>query len=367
MKKYLVFGLSEQLGGVESFLMNYISKMMDDDNVFEFIVFEGIPEYIKNSAIKDCKMYVVNKRIKKPVSYYRQLTKILQEGNYDIVWYNVCTLSDITLLKLAKKYQVPCRIVHSHNGSNMGGGIVAYLHERNRNIIMNYASDYFACSNVAAVFMFPDDIVKSKKVKIIKNAIDTKKYQYNKDIRENMRNQLGISKQLLIGHVGRFHFQKNHKFILRIFEEVLKKQKDAKLLLIGNGELKEEFCKKMEEKGITDSIIMLENRSDVNCLMQAMDVFLFPSLFEGLPISLVEAQAADLPCVISDTISEEVLLTDKIEMLSLDDSAEKWAEHIIEKSINVDRIDETNVLKKKGYDIGQNAIELKQYMWLISR
>lgn len=159
---------------------------------------------------------------------------------------------------------------------------------------------------------------------------------------------------------------KKHKFILEIFEEVLKKQADAKILLIGNGELKEGFCKEAEEKGIIKSIIMLENRSDVNNLMQAMDVFVFPSLFEGLPISLVEAQAADLPCVISDTISEEILLTDKMRMMSLDDSAEKWAGIIIEKNKNIDRIDVSNILKKKGYDIEQNAIELKQYMWKIS-
>ena len=366
MKKYLVFGLSEQLGGVESFLMNYISKMMDENNVFEFIVFDDIPGYIRNSAIRECKMHVVNKRIKKPLSYYIQLKKILQEGNYDIVWYNVCTLSDITLIKLAKKYHVPCRIVHSHNGSNMGGKIVAYLHEKNKKKIINYASDFFACSNVAADFMFPTDIIKDGKVIIIKNAIDTNKYKYNKEIREDMRRQLGISNELLIGHVGRFHFQKNHKFILEIFEEVLKKQADAKILLIGNGELKEGFCKEAEEKGIIKSIIMLENRSDVNNLMQAMDVFVFPSLFEGLPISLVEAQAADLPCVISDTISEEILLTDKMRMMSLDDSAEKWAGIIIEKNKNIDRIDVSNILKKKGYDIEQNAIELKQYMWKIS-
>ncbi|MGF0101179.1 glycosyltransferase [Bariatricus sp. SGI.019] len=363
-RKYLVFGISSQLGGVESFLMNYISKMMDEENVFEFVIFDKVPDFIKISDVNKCKMHIVPKRTNNLLLYYKKLIKILREGKFDIIWYNVCTLSDITLLKLAQKQDVPCRIVHSHNGANMGGIINEFLHNYHKKVVEKYATEFFACSNVAAEFMFPSNIIETEKTIIIKNAIDTSKYQYNAKTRSKVRESLGIKSQLLIGHVGRFHFQKNHRFILDIFNEILRRKKNVKLLLIGKGELKEQFIEQAEEKGVLQNIIMLEDRTDVNELMQAMDVFLFPSLFEGLPISLIEAQTADLPCVISDTISEEVIITEKICALSLNDSSEMWAAKVLRCAENQKRENRSDLVRRKKFDISENAEELKRYLEL---
>lgn len=362
MKRYLIFGFSSQRGGVESCLMNYISNMMGEERTFEFIVFDEVPEYLQKTPFKECETHIIPKRTKNPVKYYNKLKEILHKGQYDVLWYNVCTLSDITLLKMAKREKVPCRIVHSHNGANMGGKLVEFLHNKHKKIIERYATDFFACSKVAAEFMFPESLIEKAEVKIVKNAINTKEYKFSKKIRGKVRDSLGLTSQLLIGNVGRFHFQKNHKFILDIFVEVIKKRKDARLLLIGSGELKEEFCKSAKEKKVLSNIFMLENRSDVNELLQAMDVFLFPSLFEGLPVSLIEAQTADLPCVIADTISKEVLITEGNLALSLEDSAEIWAKEIIEKGNNRKRTDMTAVMKNHGYDIYENAKLLVNYI-----
>lgn len=362
MKRYLIFGFSSQRGGVESCLMNYISNMMGEECTFEFIVFDKIPEYLQNAPFKECKMHIIPKRTNNPVKYYNKLKQILRKGRYDVLWYNVCTLSDITLLKIAKRENVPCRIVHSHNGANMGGKLVGFLHNKHKKIIEKYATDFFACSKVAAEFMFPESLSEKGEVKIINNAINTGEYKFSKKVRAKVRDSLGLTSQLLIGNVGRFHFQKNHKFILDIFAEVLKKKEDARLLLIGSGELKDEFCKSAKEKKVLSNIFILENRSDVNELLQAMDVFLFPSLFEGLPLSLIEAQTADLPCVISDTISDEVLITDRNLVLSLKDSAERWAKEVIEKGNDGNRTDMTAVMKSHGYDIYENAKLLINYI-----
>lgn len=336
--------------------------MMNKEDVFEFLIFDEIPYFVKASEISKCKMHVIPKRTKNPIIYYRKLKEILTTGQYDVIWYNVCTLCDITLLKIAKKQKVPCRVVHSHNGANMGGKLVAFFHAINKRIIERYATDFWACSNVAANFMFPPKVIEEKGVKIVKNAIDSENYQYDSSIREKKRNMMNISSELVIGHVGRFHFQKNHQFILKIFEEIVKRDNNTKLLLVGNGELKKQFCEKAKEKGIYQHIIILENRTDVNELLQAMDVFLFPSLFEGLPISLIEAQAASLPCVISDTISEEVLITNENVILSLKDPIKKWAECVLESGYGSKRVNQVEVLKAKGYDINENAKHLKDYI-----
>ena len=359
MKKYLVFGLSSQLGGVESFICNYVGNMMDKNNRFEFVVFDRIPDYFEKTVLSGSKCYIVSSRTKNPFIFYRQLCNIVKNGNYDVLWYNVCTLSDITLVKICTKYRVSRRIVHSHNSENMGGKLVGALHEYHKNIISKYATDFFACSNEAAVFMFPKNV---RNVKIINNAIIAEKYRYNEMIRANVRDKLKVENEILIGHVGRFHMQKNHVFIIEVFRRVIEIDKTVKLMLIGDGELKNQIVRLAQKYGILNNIIFLEKRMDVNELMQAMDVFLFPSVFEGLGLALIEAQASDLPCVIADTIPKDAILTDRVDVLSLKDSVDKWARTILSAAKKKDRRDQSTLLSEKGYDIKENANKLKLYL-----
>lgn len=361
MKKYLIFGISSRMGGVESFVINYVSAIQDKDNHFELILFDTIPDFLEKTPLRACKKHVVPSRTKNPILFYLGMKKILKEGNYDILWYNVCTLSDITLLKLAKKYWVPTRVVHSHAAANMAGKLVGILHEKHKKELEKYATDYFACSQMASEFMFPKTVLDKKVVQIINNAINAKKYSYNELIRENARKSLGIKEELLVGHVGRFHFQKNHAFLIEVMKHVIRMDRAVKLLLVGEGELKKQIIAQVKQAGIEKNVIFLEKRTDINELMQAMDVFVFPSIVEGLGLVLVEAQAADLPCVLSDTIPNEVYLTSKLFPMSLSDSAEKWAVTILQSAKDKKRVNQYPLVLQKGFDIYDNAEQLKEY------
>ena len=356
MKKCLVFGLSSQYAGVESFIFNYIENMerINENIKFEFLLFDKIPEYLSASFLESHEVHIVPTRTMKPIAYYNGLKQIIKKGHYDIIWYNVCTLSDITLLKVAKKYGVSCRIVHSHNSENMGGKIAGILHNIHKREIEKVATHFFACSRVAGEFMFPEKVSKNE-MKVVKNAIPVKKYIFDLGIRKRIREILGIRDELVIGHIGRFHFQKNHDFILDVFDELLSLHANSKLLLIGEGPLKQNIIDKSKNLKIYDKIIFLEKRADVHELLQAMDVFIFPSRFEGLGIALIEAEASDLPCVIADTIPREARLINKIKVLSLDKSPVVWAKTVLEASKKSIRNSQEDIFKEKGYDVTLNA------------
>lgn len=363
MKKFLILGISSQLGGVETFIFNYVENMkkQGNDDKYDFVVFDRLPAFVESSPLCQDKFHIIPSRISNPFGYYKGLKEILIKNQYDILWYNACTLSDITLLKMAKKYNVPCRIIHSHNSENMGGKVVGLLHTFHKKQIGKVANEFFACSENAGNYMFPKTICKER-MRIIKNAINVEKYQYSETVRFSKRQELGIEKELLIGNVGRFHFQKNHEFIIDIFKKVLKRQKNAKLLLIGNGELKDLIARKIERLQISNNVIFLENRNDVNELLQAIDVFLMPSLFEGLPFALIEAQASDLPCVISENISKEAIITDSVCSLSLEEKPEVWANNIINSTEKHVRKSQVSLFRERGFDISYNAKQIIEYL-----
>lgn len=352
--------MSAQRGGVESFLMNYVGNMMDEENVFEFVFFDSVPSFFPDSVVGSCRYFVVPSRTKNWWKFYKGLRAIVRTGGYDVLWYNACTLSDITLVKLAAKYQVPCRIVHSHNSENMGNKLAGILHNIHKKQIGAYTTECFACSEGAAAFMFPQG---TKDIRIINNAIVAENYRFDVAVRQRIREELGLKEELLVGHVGRFHMQKNHVFLIEVFQNVVQKNPSAKLLLVGDGGLKEQIRQMAKERGIIDHIIFLEKRTDVNALLQAMDVFLFPSLFEGLALALTEAQAADLPCVVADTIPEAAILTEKVSVVPLERPAEEWADRVLESAARyADRKDQSGLIRQKRYDIAENAELLKQYI-----
>lgn len=363
MKRFLIFGISSQLGGVETFILNYVEKLKEESKEykFDFVVFDKVPKFIKSTHLSEDIFYIIPNRVKNPVGYYLGLKAILTNKKYDVLWYNACTLSDITLLKIAKKDKIPCRIIHSHNSENMGGKIVGLLHGLHKKEIDKVATHFFACSVEAGKYMFPEKICKEK-MRIIKNAIIVENYQYNATVRTNKRKELGVNEELLIGNIGRFHFQKNHDLLINIFEKVLKKNVSSKLVLIGNGELKDRIVKKTEMMGIRDKVIFLEDRKDINELLQAMDIFLMPSLFEGLPFALVEAQAADLPCVISDTISQEALIIDNIIQVGLNEKPDVWADIILKIGQKRNRKSQLELFREKGFDISYNSKQIIEYL-----
>lgn len=354
MKKILIYGLSNMYGGVEAFILNYVNHLPENKYTVELIVMNRTPQYLGEKLKREVKIHYVPERIKNPLGYNCRVNEIVKKGNYDILWCNFCTLSDITWLKAAKKYGIPVRIAHSHNSENMGNKLVLISHLQHKKIISKYVTHFFACSDVAGEFMFGDNIVKQNNYCLINNAIETDKYSYNENIRMKTRLDLKISDKIVITNVGRFHFQKNHSFLVNVFSEFYKKYPTSVLLLIGDGELMEEVKNQVKKLGLTDCVMFLGNRGDVDQLMQAADLLLMPSRFEGFPVSAIEAQASGLPCLFSDTITTQVKITESVKFESLEAPLEKWVEDM-EELLKEHRKDTRAQIISAGYDIEENA------------
>ena len=221
-------------------------------------------------------------------------------------------------------------------------------------------SDYnLACSDLAAQFMFPPQILKEKNFTVIKNAIDVEKYRFSEEVRLEYRKKLKMENKLIIGHIGRFMPQKNHKFLIDIFAEIYKKRSDAVLVLIGNGELLDEIKEYVEKKQLKNAVCFYGTTNEVPQILQAFDCFLLPSFYEGLPVVGVEVQASGLPFVLTDTITKEVDFSDLVNYLSLEDEPEKWADCVIKCSeLKRNRSKYPDIVKEAGFDISEETKKL---------
>ncbi len=299
----------------------------------------------------------------KVFQYQKWLKKVLREGNYQIVHSHINALS-IFPLRAAKRTRVPIRIAHSHSTTNKV--------EWKKNLLKNalkpfskvYATHYFACTEHAGRWLFGDETFDKGEVFILNNAIDTSKFKYNPEIRVQKREELGISDDnLVIGHIGRFVQQKNHNFLIDIFNEVYKQQNNSILLLAGQGPLKGEVEDKVNNLGLKNVVKFLGQRDDVNELYQVFDAFLLPSLYEGLGVVLIEAQCACLPCICSDLVPNDVKVTRNVNFLSLDTGPKLWYQTLVRNSV-IDRLSETtkciDSITRSGYDIKKEVKELER-------
>ena len=263
-------------------------------------------------------------------------------------------------LKIAKECGIKVRLAHSHQAFMAETIKAKLIRLLVTPITKMYATDLFACGNDAAQWMWGKKDYKSGHVHIMTNAIDIKNFEFSESTRQEMRKVLGIENKFVIGNVARFSYQKNHKFLIDIFQELKSKNKDAVLLLVGGGELEKEIKSKVELFDLEDSVFFLGIRNDVPRLMSAMDAFVLPSYFEGLPVTLVEAQAAALPSYVSNAITKEVGITDYIKYISISSSPSEWAEKILEAN-EFERKDNYDLISKGGYNIEKESNEM--YRW----
>lgn len=347
--------------GVEAVVTNYYKYIDKNKFQFDFICCEGstnIPyEEIESQGGK----IIIVPSYKKVFSYHKKLKKVLKEGKYKIVHSHINVLSFFSLFA-AKKAGVSVRIAHSHSSSNKK--------EKTRNIIKKilknfskiYATDYMCCSEYAGRWLFGNKEYDQNKVYLLNNAIDLDRFKYDEKIREYKRKELGIEgKKLVIGNIGRFVEQKNHRFLIDIFNELHKLEKESILVLAGQGPLEEEIKEKVNELNLNDCVKFLGQRSDANELYQAFDVFLLPSLYEGLPVVGVEAQASGLLCVFSDEMTKETKVLDTSTFMSLNQTSQQWAKSIIDLSKNKIRVDSLEEMTKKGFNIKQEINKLEEY------
>ena len=344
--------------GVESVIMNYYRHLDHSKVQFDFICDEDSTRIPYNEIKKlGGRVFLVPKYQNLP-KYLKALEKLFKENQYRIVHSNINTLS-VFPLYAAKKAGVPIRISHSHSTSNPK--------EWKRNLIKNilrpfskcYATDYFACSELAGRYLFGNKAFDRGEVKIIHNAIDVDKFKFDEVARKKLRKELGIKDStVVIGHVGRFVQQKNHAFLVDVFKEYHKKNPDSKLLLIGSGPLEDEIKKKVERLGLKNSVLFLGQRDDTNKLYSVMDIFCLPSLYEGLGIVGIEAQTAGLSCVFSDEIPDDIKITDSIKFIKLTDKLKIWSDEVT-KIVNSKRPSTKSDKYTKDYNIEKAVTSLE--------
>lgn len=343
-------------GGLETMLMNYYRHIDRNKVQFDFLVHRDFEaDYDQEILDLGGRIYHVSRLVPWSRFYRTELKKFFHEHpEYQIVHVHQDCLSSVAL-QCAKECGVPVRIAHSHSSGAVKD--IKYpikLHYMKQ--IPKYATHMFACGKQAGDWMF-----SGNEYRIIRNAIDVEKYQYSADIDKRVRLEFGLGEKMIVGHVGNFTAAKNHMFLLDMFQEVLKKREEARLLLVGGGEGMNPVREKAKNLGIQDRIIFTGVRSDVNRLMQAMNVFVFPSLYEGLPVTMIEAQASGLPCIISDHVSDECIVSrGLVSGMPLEESPARWAECILQQS---DRRHENHrkEIQEAGYDISTAAKKLEKF------
>ena len=347
-------------GGAETMIMNLYRNINKEKVQFDFVVHtEKHCDYEGEVLGMGGKIYSFPKyRGVNTLQYIKAWKEFFHNHlEHQIVHGHMRSTASI-YLAIAKRHQ-RYTVVHSHNVSS-GKGISAIVKDVLQ-FPLRYIADYFfACSITAGEWLFGERIVKGKKFEVLPNAIEAKKYIYDETIRKRVRKELKIEDKIVIGHIGRFHPQKNHTFLIDLFEQVNLKSKQFVLLLIGEGELKENIQALVKEKKLQEDVLFLGMREDVNEILQAMDIFLFPSLYEGLGIVTIEAEAADLPVVCSTNVPSDVALTEKIQFLSLDDM-EAWIKVIESHTKLKERKNNLVIIQEAGYDIQSTTEKLEQF------
>ncbi len=357
-----------QAGGITTLILS-ICEQLDRRKVnFDYLVYRDQEEFgdSRVKALGGRKLIAdntgaPNKMMKFLWKFFRTW-KVLKKEGADIFHMNVSTPYDCLMGLAAKLAGMKIVILHSHNSHLKKSGLGHQVFQGICRSLLPVCGDYyFACSDLAGKFLYGKAL--QKKVIYVKNGIHTEEFRFQDEVRKKMRKEYSLRDELIIGTVGRFCRQKNQKFLLEIFAEILSVCPSTRLLLIGQGELEEELMAQAEDLGILQSLIHIPSTDKVKEFLCMMDVFLLPSLFEGLPVVGVEAQASGLPCLFSNRITKEVRLTDRAYFLALEHSAEEWARCTISaaKKAREHRSGYADQVRAAGYDIKDIAEWLQEF------
>ena len=342
-------------GGVAKLLYDYYRHMDHSKIRFDFMIYNFYDEGIYEKPLREmgCHIYKLPTYTENPDECTKMQEKVISEGNYDVI-HTHFGIGGFRILKIAKKYNIPKRIVHSH---------IAYepysLKTKMANVVKRalnkyYATDLLACGIDAGKFMWGNSAVVHEKVFIMKNAIDTNKFAFSSDIRRNKRIELEVEGKLVIGVVGRLSEQKNYPFLFKVYQDILKQREDVELVVIGRGLEEEKIHTLARTMGVYEKIKFLGVRNDVPELLNAFDIFLLPSLYEGLPVVLVEAQANGVYEIVSDKVTHEMNISDLIHYLPIEGetAVQKWSKAICDYIDNTNKRENyADMVTESGYDI----------------
>lgn len=355
MKKILVGYIKDgKSSGIDKYLLNFLNSVSSQGFQIDFLTNHIDIELKKKLSAFGSALFEIP-TLRHPVQQYHITRKILENGKYDIAYFNISTTLNGLGAIAAKRSHVKKVVIHSHSSGNdcenrWKRKFLDFLNSVGKLLLYRTATDYLACSTKAGLWLYPKKIVNSKKFSLIFNAVDTNLFRYNEEIRLIYREQMDLANKFVVGHIGNFCYQKNHKFLLEIFSGLVQMRPNSVLLLVGNGPEFEMIEKKIKMMHLEKNVRLLGVRDDVSHLLQAMDAFVLPSNFEGLPIVAVEAQASGLKCFLSDVITSEIGITDLVHFISLKKPAEYWDDKINQESYNYDRSCYAEKVDLCGYD-----------------
>jgi glycosyltransferase involved in cell wall biosynthesis len=347
--------------GLQTFIMN-VYRTIDRSTIqFDFLTRDHNGDYAEEIRSLGGKVYEIQGRKLGYFGYQKAIRLFFKQhaAEYSAVHMHLSLLFLSSILIYPKQYGIKVRILHSHSSSFIGPLTYRIAHYLEKPFVRYLATDYFGCSDKAIDWMYKYTGVRKKAI-IVKNGIDAGRFKYNLQIREKVRNMLSLGDCQVLGHVGRFSKVKNHEFIIDVFNSYHNSWPNSKLVLVGDGELMPYIKQKAKSLGLGECVIFLGSRRDISEILQALDFFIMPSLYEGLPVSLVEAQCSGLPILASDTISSEAKLTDNLYFYSLENSPDLWAERVHDILEHFTRRDTSRIIVNQGFDIGQTTEFLKK-------
>lgn len=361
--KILQFPIANSRGGMTQYALTNWEWMDKDKFECDFVTMNKHIDFEDEVLATGSKIFNISCYAEdNKAQFIKEFDKILNAG-YDIVHLHTKQWKSFLMEEICKKHHIPQVIVHAHNtgidtADPVKRSVEERLHEKiKREFNIAMATDFWSCSRMAADFLFGEQIPLNR-VKIMPNAIELEKFKYKQDVRDEYRKKFDLDNCYTIGHVGRFVYQKNHQFLLQVFQALLQSEENAKLILLGEGELFLEVRRQAKHMNIEDKVLFLGRRDDINNWYQAMDVFCLPSKFEGLPISMIEAQAAGLPCVGSVEITEEIEITNHVVRLPFD--IEIWKKQLLNYR-NITRKDNQMPLTNAGYDIKRQIKVIEKF------
>lgn len=361
MINILMFGMSSYPGGIESYIVNtFCNDVVSKQVHIDFIAYEDKLAYENEIRKFGYSIIYVPHLKKKPMRYWKSIKHVISQNHYDCVYVNMLTAANVLPVKLARKFGAKEIIIHAHANSTIKGVIRRALHIANKKYCNKTVTLRLACSQEAADWLY-DKNINDSPIVVIPNAINTKRFSFSETSREEIRNKYNIQKtELLLGSVGRLGPEKNNQFMIEILQSMIEKGMDAKLLLVGDGTMKEQLILQSGNLGLRERVILAGTCSNTEDYYSAFDVFLFPSQFEGFGISALEAQSCGLLCLCSDQLSKELNVSGKAVFLPINSGVECWV-NAIEQLGNkpFDRAEMNMCIKNSDYSVEkQNEIIL---------
>lgn len=359
MKKValVVSGLSS--GGVETFILNFFKEINRVENYDKYIITHNKPSNDVKNKFENLGFTIFTVPSKKESVYknVKSINEIFKNNKFDIVHSHMAK-SNFIIMKLAKKNNVPVRIAHSHQSMKIDGKLKQKIYKIIQFLNRKYANIFLGCSEAALIYGFGERVLSNNySYLVIHNAIDLERFKFNNSYRKELRKRYNVTEnEILIGSIGRFTYQKNQLFLLKVVNKLVKNNNKFKLLLIGEGDLKDDYLKYIKDNSLEQNVILETPRNDIYKYYSAFDIFVFPSRFEGLGIVIIEAQACGLNCIISKNIPDDVKISNLVDFLEID-SIKKW----------YDRLIMFNKVSDRNYDLSRSNYNIKnEYKKLIN-